>query len=166
MFDHREPRDGPPPCTRREKSSSVMSYFDSYSEGMTWGEYLSSKFDDFVFDPKLRNLFGQKRSTIDMGDVMDRRQTERARFETELRAQASVPAEAVTLAVSLDGVMVPMKDGARAHKRKEAKTQDKRTRGQAGYSEVGCGTLSYYDAEGQRLKKPVLGGARKTLPSP
>ncbi len=46
-------------------------------------------------------------------------EVERARFETGLRAQASVPAEAVTLAVSLDGVMVPMKDGARAQKRDE-----------------------------------------------
>ena len=37
----------------------------------TWGEYLSSKFDDFVFDPKLRLIFGQKRSTIDMSAIMD-----------------------------------------------------------------------------------------------
>ncbi len=37
----------------------------------TWGEYLSSKFDDFVFDPKLRLIFGQKRSAIDIGEIMD-----------------------------------------------------------------------------------------------
>ena len=45
----------------------------------------------------------------------------------------------MTLAVSLDGVMVPMKDGARAQKREESEAQDKRTCGPAGYSEVGCG---------------------------
>jgi hypothetical protein len=78
-------------------------------------------------------------------------EAERARFEAKLRAQVSVPAVAVTLAVSLDGVMVPMKDGARAQKRDDAKSQDKRTRGPAGYCEVGCGTLSYYDAKGERL---------------
>jgi hypothetical protein len=78
-------------------------------------------------------------------------ETERSRFEAELRAEEPVSAEAVTLAVSLDGVMVPMKDGARAHKRNDTKAQDKRTRGPAGYSEVGCGTLSYYDAAGNRL---------------
>jgi hypothetical protein len=83
--------------------------------------------------------------------LSERWEAERTRFEAELRAEARVPAEAVTLAVSLDGVMVPMKDGARAQKRDEAQAQAKRTRGPAGYSEVGCGTLSYYDAEGTRL---------------
>ncbi len=63
---------------------------------------------------------------------------ERTRFEAALRAQERVPSQAVTVAVSLDGVMVPMKDGARAQKRDEAKAKDKRTRGPAGYSEVGC----------------------------
>ncbi|MGH7383436.1 MAG: hypothetical protein ACREKR_14625, partial [Candidatus Methylomirabilales bacterium] len=76
---------------------------------------------------------------------------ERMRFEAMLRAQETVPSEAVAVAVSLDGVMVPMKDGGRAQKRDEAKAQGKHTCGPAGYSEVGCGTLSFYDAEGNRL---------------
>lgn len=37
----------------------------------TWGEYLSAKFEDFVFDPRLRLIFGQKRSTIDLRRIMD-----------------------------------------------------------------------------------------------
>jgi hypothetical protein len=37
----------------------------------TWGEYLSTKFEDFVFDPKLRLIFGQKRSTIRIREIMD-----------------------------------------------------------------------------------------------
>ena len=37
------------------------------------------------------------------------------------------------MAVSLDGVMVPMKDGGRAQKREQAKAQDKHTFGPAGY---------------------------------
>jgi hypothetical protein len=78
-------------------------------------------------------------------------EAERARFEAMLRAQETVPLEAVTVAVSLDGVMVPMKDGGRAQKRDEAKAQGKHTCGPAGHSEMGCGTLSFYDAEGDRL---------------
>ena len=66
-------------------------------------------------------------------------------------AEETVPPEAVTVAVSLDGVMVPMKDGARTQKRQDAKAQGKHTCGPAGYQEVGCGTLSFYDAEGERL---------------
>ncbi len=83
--------------------------------------------------------------------LSERWEAERERFEAALRAQETVPREAVTVVVSLDGVMVPMKDGARAEKRNDAKEQDKRTRGPAGYQEVGCGTLSFHDAEGDRL---------------
>lgn len=78
-------------------------------------------------------------------------EAERPRFEAMLRAQETVPLEAVTVAVSLDGVMVPMKDGGRAQKRDESKAQGKHTCGPAGYSEVGCGTLSFYGADGDRL---------------
>lgn len=35
------------------------------------GDYLSNKFIDFVFDPRLRNIFGQPRSTVDFQAVMD-----------------------------------------------------------------------------------------------
>jgi len=67
----------PPRCTDAqldrwvEKNLPNIDYTQRYSEGWTWGEYLSSKFDDFVFDPKLRLIFGQKRSTIDLRRIMD-----------------------------------------------------------------------------------------------
>jgi hypothetical protein len=48
-----------------------IDYTKRYNDQITWGEYLSSKFDDFVFDPKLRLIFGQKRSTIDLRQIMD-----------------------------------------------------------------------------------------------
>lgn len=41
------------------------------SNGLSWGEFLSSKFEDFVFDPKLRLIFGQKRSTFNLRQIMD-----------------------------------------------------------------------------------------------
>jgi hypothetical protein len=68
-----------------------------------------------------------------------------------------VPLEVVTVAVSPDGVMVPLKDGARAQKRDAAKAQGKHTCGPLGHSEVGCRTMSFYDAEGNRLS---TGGRR------
>ena len=76
---------------------------------------------------------------------------ERIEFEDVLRAQERVPAEAVSMAVSLDGVMVPMKNGGRQAKRAQAAEEGKYTRGPAGNKEVGCGTLSFYDEEGERL---------------
>jgi hypothetical protein len=76
---------------------------------------------------------------------------DRKRFEEELRAQEEVPERAVTVAVSLDGVLVPMKDGQRQAKREQAVAEGKETRGPAGYQEVGCGTVSFYDRQGERL---------------
>jgi hypothetical protein len=47
------------------------------------------------------------------------------------------------MAVSLDGVMAPMKDGQRHAKRTQARAQGKAPSGPAGYQEVGCATVSY-----------------------
>lgn len=48
-----------------------IDYTRAGSEGGSMGSYISSKFETFVFDPLLRNIFGQKRSTIDLGAIMD-----------------------------------------------------------------------------------------------
>lgn len=75
-------------------------------------------------------------------------ETQREAWEAALRAAETVPAEATVLALSLDGVLAPMKEAGRVEKRSQA---DKQASGPAGYREVGCGTVSLYDAEGQRL---------------
>lgn len=54
-----------------ESTLPNTDYTRRYSEGSSYGEYLSSKFDDFVFDPVLRYVFGQKRSTLKIREIMD-----------------------------------------------------------------------------------------------
>jgi len=76
---------------------------------------------------------------------------QRQQFETVLRRQEAVPEQAATLAVSLDGVMVAMKDGGRAEKRACAAARGQHMRGPAGHQEAGCATISYYDKDGERL---------------
>jgi hypothetical protein len=78
-------------------------------------------------------------------------EAEREGFEARLREALVVPEGAVPAAASLDGVLVPMKDGERAAKREQARVEGKEARGPAGDQEVGCATLSFYDAEGERL---------------
>jgi hypothetical protein len=78
-------------------------------------------------------------------------EAEREAFEASLREELVVPEGAVTLAASLDGVLVPMKDGEREAKRAQGRAEGKETRGPAGYQEVGCATLSFYDADRERL---------------
>jgi len=95
----------------------------------------------------------------------------RASWEAALRQQEVVPAETSVVAVSLDGVMVPDKDAQRQAKatRESAKQQglSKQLSGPAAYREVGCGTVSLYDADAQRLDTVRYGRApeakKKTL---
>jgi len=47
-----------------------VDYFRT-SDGVPFGGYIVSKFEEFVFDPMLRNIFGQKRSTINLQQIMD-----------------------------------------------------------------------------------------------
>lgn len=46
-------------------------YLRTGSEGTSFGSYISSKFEGFVTDPMLRNIFGQQRSTINLREIMD-----------------------------------------------------------------------------------------------
>lgn len=73
-------------------------------------------------------------------------------WEPALRAQEEEVAGAVVLAVSLDGVMVPMKDGQREAKREQSRPEGKQTRAPAGCREGGCGTVSHDDGQGERLR--------------
>lgn len=79
-------------------------------------------------------------------------EAQRPHFETTLRQQESIPEEAVSMAVSLDGVMAPMKDGKRQAKRQDAVGKGKSPRGPSGYQEVGCATVSYSDRFGEPLQ--------------
>lgn len=84
--------------------------------------------------------------------LSSRWEEQREAFEEALRASSEVvPEQATTLAASLDGVMAPMRDGARQAKRAAAQAAGRATKGPAGYREAGCGTVSFYDAAGERL---------------
>lgn len=72
----------------------------------------------------------------------------RPEWEAAVRSQESVAAEATVLALSVDGVMAPMKGLGRSAKRERP---GKHASGPAGNKEVGCGTVVLYDAEGDRL---------------
>ena len=89
--------------------------------------------------------------------LSNRWEEHRAAFEEELRGQQPVAAAATTVAVSLDGVMAPMKDGGRQEKRAATRAAGRPTKGPAGYREVGCGTVTFYDSEGERLSTVRMG---------
>ena len=75
----------------------------------------------------------------------------RLHFEEQLREGEQIPECAVTVAVSLDGVMLAMKDGARVAKRALAAARGTKMAGPTGYQEASCGTVSFFDDLGERL---------------
>ena len=101
---------------------------------------------------ELGNMTPSKSSLDRLPKALSARwEAHREAHEAALRERFTVPEEAASMAVSLDGVMVPMKDGERSAKRAEARAAGRRTKGPAGYQEVGCASVSFYDAEGERL---------------
>jgi hypothetical protein len=73
----------------------------------------------------------------------------RVEWEGLLRQKETTSAAAKVIAISVDGVMAPIRG---ADKREKAEKSGKHASGPTGYKEVGCGTVSLYDAEAQRLR--------------
>lgn len=76
---------------------------------------------------------------------------DRVHFEQALRDGDVIPQHAKAVAVSLDGVLAPMNDGGATEKREKTAEEGRLTRGPAGYREVGCGTISFCDADGDMI---------------
>jgi hypothetical protein len=84
-------------------------------------------------------------------EIHDRWEEQRLSFEAELRTVTEIPEETKSIAVSIDGVLAPMKDGGAVQKRALAAEEGRMTRGPAGYREVGCATISFCDEDGEMI---------------
>jgi hypothetical protein len=72
----------------------------------------------------------------------------RQQWEEALRQTEVVPPQATVIAISLDGVMAPMRQ---ANGTKKEASAGKQSSGPLGYREIGCGSVALYDQDGQRL---------------
>jgi len=84
-------------------------------------------------------------------ELSARWECDREAFEETLRESLQIPEGTATVAVSLDGVLAPMKDADPVGTRRRAAAEGKLTKGPAGYREVGCATLSFCDVDGELL---------------
>ena len=93
------------------------------------------------------------KSTMDRlpKELSGRWEDDRERFEAELRETITIPEGTHAIAVSIDGVLAPMKDGDAAGVRARTAAEGKQSKGPAGYREVGCATLTFCDAQGQQI---------------
>lgn len=113
------------------------------------------------------------KSTLDRlpKELAERVNDDRAGFEAELRDALVVPERATTVMVSLDGVLAPMNDGGAVEKKAKTAARGQIAKGPAGYREVGCATLSFYDEDGDclaavrmaRMPEPHKASLKKSL---
>jgi len=76
-------------------------------------------------------------------------ESQRSKWEAALREQETVPAAAAVVAISVDGVMAPIKGGDKSSKQNQP---GKHASGPTGYKEVGCGTVVLYNDQTERLQ--------------
>ena len=74
----------------------------------------------------------------------------REQLEKEVSERTPIPAEARSVVVSLDGVLVNLIDEAAAQRRRAAKRSN--AKGPAGWKEASIGVIAILDAEGERLQ--------------
>ena len=82
-----------------------------------------------------------QRVTRSMNAELEKLPSER---RTRIRSAEDIPADACSLSVSLDGVMVPL-------------TQGEDGRSEGAWREASCGAVSFQDAQGRRRKTVYLG---------
>lgn len=92
-------------------------------------------------------------------ELSERWEAGREAFETQLRASLEIPENAVTVAVSIDGVMAPMEGTKPVEKRQAAARKGRICKGPVGYREFGVATLSFCDAKGDALSAVRFGRA-------
>ena len=150
---YRHPSGGRSVCPLDLNAGIIEGYWTPLAaQQASWAvAHLTPQESEELFE-MLGNMAPSKSSLDRLPKALSRHwETHRVRFEATLRDDESVPPEAVSIGVSLDGVMAPMKDGDRRGKRQRAQAKGKSPSGPSGYQEVGCGTISYYDRDGERL---------------
>ena len=85
-------------------------------------------------------------------EVSKRWEEDREAFEQLLRDGIEIPEDAVSITVSLDGVLAPLDGGNRPlDVRMNAAREGRTSKGPAGYREIGCATVAFCDAKGDLL---------------
>ena len=99
-------------------------------------------------------------------EFAERWKEDRPGYEAPLREAMTIPEQAVTVMVVLDGVLAPMKDGGSVEKRAHTAAQGQIAKGPAGYREVGCATLAFCDERRRPASRPFASRECRSRRSP
>ncbi len=102
---------------------------------------------------RVGNMTPSKSSVGRLPKLIDERwETDRVAFETALRDGLEIPEGAVSIAVSLDGVLAPIDGESSATEvRAKAEEEGRLSKGPAGYREASCATVAFCDVKGDLL---------------
>ena len=150
---YRRVRNGPTLCPLEVRAGVVEGFWTPRAAklaALCISDMTPSRAEAFF---KEFGLMQPSRSSLDRlpKRINKRWEDDRVRYEKRLRALERVPADAASVGVSLDGVMVSMRGDARAERKAATRRQGRAAKGPAGYREAGCATLTFYDSKGERL---------------
>ena len=150
---HRSVRNGPTVCPLELRAGMVEGFWTPHAaklSALCVSDTTPYRAEGFFAE---LGMMRPSRSSLDRlpKALNERWDANREGYEAQLRASEQIPTNAVAVAISLDGVMAPMRDSGKAEKKAEARRNGRPDKGPAGYREVACGALSFYDQEGNRL---------------
>lgn len=138
-------------CPMEMRSGIIGGYFTPRAarQGAFAMAHLTSGESEGMF-AEIGNM-QPSRSSLDrlVKELSPHWESHRVEWEAQLRQVETVPSAAEIMAISVDGVMAPIRG---ADKQEKAEQPGKHASGPTGYKEVGCGTVTLYDQETERLQ--------------
>jgi hypothetical protein len=156
---YRAVRNGPTVCPMERRAGILGQFWTRRAAKVAISAVVDmTPYRASEFFAELRGMQPSRSSLERLPKELSRRwERDREKFERAVREADTIPTEAVSAAVSIDGVMLPMRDGDKSKKKARTRAEGRADKGPAGYREAGCASLSYYDADGERLKTIRLG---------
>lgn len=149
----RSQRNGPTRCLVTERLGLVRDFWTSQAAkigALTIGEMPMQRAEEFF--KELGIIRASRSSLLRLGaSLSELWESDREQHEEAMRQAAEVPKDAVSVAVSLDGVMVTLVDSARADLKDAAQARGVPAKGPSGWSEASVGVLTFYNADGTRV---------------
>lgn len=150
---YRSERNGPTRCFAEERAGIILGNWTSDAARLS--SLLLTDLSSRAADHFLSEMGGLSPSRTKLQNLPKRvhelLEPHREEVDEDLRRSYEIPAQATTVAVSLDGVMVKKQVSNRAERVEAARQAGRKVGGPIGSSEASVGALSFYDAAGVRL---------------
>ena len=150
---YREVRNGPTVCPMELRAGVVEGFWTAHAAkvaALAVSDMTSYRAESFFAELGMMKASRSSFERLPKG-LHKKWEAKREDYEARVRLADAIPAEAAFVAVSLDGVMVPMRGKRKAKMKARARSRGRAPKGPAGYREVSCGAIIFYNAKGKRV---------------